>query len=628
MLVVTVLVVTGCVEKTRVPDWFDEQTSISADMSLLDDYGAAYLWDELRVESDFDQGVGFSSTYSLNQAIQIADRRGVKFGTVDVRKYSNELRKFNLRLLDSRGNEIPLDLNALKEQYLDTGKLVFPRVQPGCRIFIKIVFSSNDPVETLDYIYNRKIPVFKSRFSFLHNFAFKYQSKTYALDTPATVVGSHFKSGFMIETENVAPLTDLNSLGLQFLIQKRNLSELARTHVQIKRFQTGSYTWQAKNWQEIANRYVHLYHSTSFFSTIDELKKTTEWITRHDSTDFDKADTILEYVQDNFTIEQEKKINSTVNIDEVWGSKSGHIIDISVLLTEMLHSAGLETRHYVTRATSNGGFDPEIPGWDQLHLPLVSVIAEGREFIAFPYLQMVRLGEYPYTLEGLYGLSLEEKKPMPLPPSVHSKAETSSTVELSLNSPNSAEHNWSYRFAGHFETIFRMLFKAASSYDLKKFGNNILDNYSGQHSLKNIDKDRIKRDLDIGIDMTFQNPNLSIDYEEKRIMSLKPFFRNFFTERMLTNNKKYENDLEVMHTEKVLITDFTSKSGKLTFFCEDVDNRMFTVKCTKEINQQAAAAGRILTLKKVKISAEEFNSMLPDIKKLNRIAESYVTFSK
>lgn len=353
-----------------------------------------------------------------------------------------------------------------------------------------------------------------------------------------------------------------------------------------------------------------------------------ERVTRHESTDFDKADAILKYVQNNYSLEKGKRIDSAVNIDKVWQAKSGHAIDLSVLLTEMLNSVGLETRHYVTRVPSAGGFDPEMQDWGQLHTPLVSVIIEGREYVAFPFWPAMRLGEYPFNYEGLYALSLEQGKPVKLPPSVHDKAHIGSTVELSLDSPNSGEHIWRYRMADHFGAIFRGVFKEASQYDLKKFGNIILDNYSEQHSLKKIDRDYINRHTNIGIDIKFQNKNLSIENQSGRMISFRPFFRKYFAENLLVKDRGYENNLTLVFDEEIFLMDFVKNNGVLNFACEELENRMFKVECSQQIYAQDATASRTVTVKKVKLSADEIQTALKDITKLNRISESYVTFSK
>lgn len=624
--IVAILVLSGCVEKNPLPALIGKDV-VEIDTSAWEQYGAVYLYDELRLTMDFSLGNGgFSTIYTVNQAIRILDKSGVKHGTLKAPKFDGELTQFDIRHVDAKGRNLPLDIETIREQFLDTGKIVFPRVQPGSELFVNMSFHSQDPVSYIDHVYTRELPVAKGRFSFLHSNSFNYKTKSYHIDAQPKEVSDHFRNGIMIDLKGIEPFVDLHEKPHEFLADRLDFTDLVRTHIELEHFWSTRSTYTAPNWKKLAEEFIDRFHSTSFFSTSSELKKTTEWLVRHDSSDFDKADTVLQYVQDNFSIVHNGKA-STVNLGNVLKAKSGNTIEISVLLSEMFKILGLETRTYVTRSSTAGGFDPELPSWSQLHTPIISVVIEGNEMIAFPFLQWYRLGECPPEIDGSFALDLQNGKTVKLPQSIHNRGLLRSTVEISLDDPNKEKHIWRYRLADHFGARLRAGLKRASQYDLIRLGKNILHKYSDRHKLERIQKDRINRNLDLNMDITFTNETLAVEHQEGNVMLLKPFFRRYFTRMAETKAEQFSNDLEIVFEEEVYLMDFTSNKARLTYTCEPLDNVLFKNECVKEEYAHDAIVSRTLTVKKTQLSRDELKQILPDIRKLNSIGESYVTYS-
>lgn len=626
VLFLILFILTGCVERTPLQPLMSIGPGGGVDASDWEEYGAVYLYDELRITTDFGrEDRRFSTWYTVNQAIRILNQAGMKYGTVDVKRYDGSLKEFEIVLRQNDGSELRVDTPELKEQYLDTGKVVVPRVEPGSEIVLKLSFHDNEPMVHHDHVVVRNIPVLKSRFTFLSSADMKYKRKSYSIADPFQEAASGSLRGFTVDTENVRPIRDQEDHKFDFLLDWLDFSNLQRTMVQLESFWIPGYHYKAQDWEKISENFIRYYHSPSIFSAMGRLEKITNDVTKWKSNDFAKADAILQYVQDNITI-RKKHGASRVDIGSVLRNKAGTTIEISVLLSEMFKLAELQTRQYVTRFPEQGGFDPEIPSWYQLYLPLISVNTGDQELIAFPYRRWFKLGEYPPQLDGLHALELGSGKTAPLPPSVFEEASLQSLVELSLTAPDDNEHSWEYMLGSHFEPSYRSYFDGSSSYHDERIGKKILAKYDDQHRLEDIDVEPIRRGDQVTMNFTFKNDNLSVDHGTGKALSLKPFFRKYFTAFMDSSDTRFKNDLQMMIEEEVDLQDM-DKNTQVSFTCENLDNVLFRSECSREEFTSGMTVGRKLTIKEVELSYEDFKGLLPDIRKLNRIGESYVNYS-
>lgn len=627
-LIVFLLAFTGCVEHTPLPPYIGVENELDQDVSKWQEYGAVYLYDEVRITADFGRSDRrFATRYDVNQAIRILDRSGVKYGTVEVERYQGELKEFEVTLADKNGKPRPLDLEALKEQYLDTGKVVVPRVEPGSVISLRLSFQDNEPLDGHDHVIVKNIPVLQSRFFFLSSHDLKYKAKSYGLQERMEELSTGAMKGFAIESRNIRPLADEADKQYEFLADWLDFSELARATVQLESFWVPNYHYKAPDWRKISENFTRYYHSPSIFSAMGKLESLTEKQIKGKASDRKKADAILRYVQENITLQRHSEQNaSRVNINEVLERKTATGLEMSVLLSEMFKIAGLEIRQYVTRAPSAGGFDQSMPSWYQLQLPLISVAVEGLELIAFPYQRMYSLGEYPPQLEGQFALELGEGKTVPLPPSIHDDGLLRSSVEISLSSLDE-EHRWQYTLGNHFAAIYRGYFEAINDYSLERFGKVILADYGDNNELNDVSTERVGRLSNLTMTMDFENENLMVSHNSGRAVSLKPFFRKYFNSFSDFDDIRVKNDLKIVVEEEIRVNDFQENNATLFFTCENQDNMLFRVECLTEKYADSVVASRKLTIKKAKLGNGDLLQLLPEIKQLNRIGESHVIYT-
>ena len=524
IVLVSLLALAGCVERTPLPPYLGLDTMSDIDEEKWLDYGAVYLYDELRITADFGQSDRrFLTRYTVNQAVKILDRSGVKHGTIDLIQFPGDLKEFEVVHHDASGRAQQLDMEALKDQYLDTSKVVIPRVQPGSVISLKYSFADKEPMMHYDHVIAKDLPVLQSAFYFLSSHDMRYNVKSYGFKEIAEEVRTGRMKGYKVSKRDIKPLVADNEQNYSFLADWQDFTDLPRTNVQMETFWISEYHYKAPDWEKIADDFRRYYHSPSIFSARGKIEKQTAKLVTRKASEHEKARAILGYVQNNIALQRHNEgAASRVDIGEVLEKKTATMLEMSVLLSEMFKTAGLEVRQYITRPPSSGGFDGSIPSWSQLVFPLVSVVTESSELIAYPYQQLYRIGEYPPELEGLSALDLDKGEVVPLPPSIHRDGQLRSSVEISLNSPDD-EYTWQYALGNHYAALYRGYLNSLSDYSLERFGMKILESYGDQNTLNDISSKKWSSG-EVIMNMTVHNENLDVSHKDGRAISLQPFF--------------------------------------------------------------------------------------------------------
>lgn len=95
-------------------------------------YGAYFSVDDLIISTDFSPVSGTVSTcYTVYKKIRILNAEGTEFGTVFIPRYTDNLDEFHLKIVRENGEDVPVKTGPVRRQYLETGKVVVPRVHPG-----------------------------------------------------------------------------------------------------------------------------------------------------------------------------------------------------------------------------------------------------------------------------------------------------------------------------------------------------------------------------------------------------------------------------------------------------------------------------------------------------------------
>ena len=174
------------------------------------DYGAYYEYDELRIFTDeLYPDRGWDSYYYVNQKLHIVNRKGLKYGTVEVPKYGDSIAEFSVTLWDPSGNKVPLDLKVFREKYVETGKIIVPKVVAGCRIGIKVIFGKDNLVYSHEHWFEKNIPVAKGRFSLFYPRNVIYACKPYGRVAPVEMQRFGVFTGYVWDLKNVMPEDDV-----------------------------------------------------------------------------------------------------------------------------------------------------------------------------------------------------------------------------------------------------------------------------------------------------------------------------------------------------------------------------------------------------------------------------------
>lgn len=617
----------GCVEYAAVPPMMSKADFTVDSLGKWKNYGAVYEYDETRIVANFDTAAKqFESDVVFNKAIRILDKTGVKYGTIELRHPEDgTVSAFDVKLFDAQGRQQHLDLESMKEQYIETEKIVVPRVQPGSRIVMQISFHSTEALSHYDHSYTRNIPVLKSRFTFLSGYELDYSCKSYKLTSEALAVSKNSVRGILVEQGNIRPFRDLFEQRLEFLEDSVDFQDLPRTSVHLTRFSFPGYHWLAPDWQKIAESYRQFYHSTALLGAEEKLKQTARMEVRNLFDDFKQADNILQYVQENITLQNARYGNFRVDVDRVLERKTGTPTEISVVYEEMLKSLNIETKQYITRFPKYGGFDPEQPSWTQLHIPLIAAVIDGREYIAFPFREGFKLGEYPSELAGSFALNLATGLPERLPDPVTTKGGAHSLAELSLSGKE--VNLWEYTLSDQYAARLQAYFNHYSGYDLERASMEILKKYSDQHTLHDVSLEPIRRGEDVTLNMKYANKHLEIQGEDGKVVMLQPFFRKYFTDAIDSDGlARFNNDMELHFEEEVHITDIPDGNTELLFSCDELDNMLFKTECLSERVGEDFVVSRRLIVKKANLSQEEMLLLKPEIHRLNKVSESKLIY--
>jgi hypothetical protein len=588
------------------------------DDEQLRNYGAVYEFDEFRIKTElFNPNNGWSTYFYVNRMMRVLNRKGVDYGTIYVHQHTTNLTDFKVKLWDPAGKAVPLDLEAMKQKYVETGKIIVPRVEPNCRIGINLVFRKDGLAYYWEHWFERKIPVLKGRFSILYPGEIEYNCKTYGGVTHVKKrrYGAHI--GYILDHENILPEDDV--------FEKRwHIDREPHIMARIRHWSWYRFSYDAPDWSGLARHYYNYFMSPSIFTSKSTVKKTASEIMLNKNGDFEKADAILAYVQDNITLDINKEPNlDSVDLNHVLRNKSGGWWDIAVLLKELLEAGGFSTQVYVTQPHHVGGFDPDFPSWNFLYIPLISVKINGGQLIGWPYNRFMGLGEYPFSYHDLHALSLDGGKVLPLPASIHKTATQTSLATLSTGNWESP-HKWKFIYRGYYASHIRAKMGERTPEKRKTYFKSLIRDYDKENSLEHADLETINRQGEIEVNLECQEAGSKTEGPKESHYSLRPWFRKYFVDYDNSRKANYTNDMVLVFKDSVLVKGNDDRQRSCHFECSNLDNPLFSTICEKKQTNEGLLLSRKLTIKQADLTPGQMQNIQPDIVSLNRIDESFL----
>ncbi len=582
------------------------------------DYGAVYELDEFRIKTKLlNPSEGWNTYFYVNRMMRILNRKGVDYGTVFIKQYTDILVDFKVTLWDPTGKAVPLDLKAMKQKYVETGKIIVPRVEPNCRIGINLVFRRYGLAYSWEHWFEKNIPVLKGRFSIFYPGEIQYACKTYGGVTPVKeqIYGAHL--GYIWDHENILPEDDI--------FEKRwHIDREPHIMARIRSWSWSRFRYDAPDWSGLARKYKNYFMSPSIFTSKSTIKKIASSIIPDKIGAFEKADAILAYVQDKITLDTNKKPNlDNVDLNQVLRAKSGDWWDIAVLLKELLEAGGFSTHVYVTQPHHLGGFDPDFPTWRFLYFPLIAVEINGRQLIGWPYKRFMGLGEYPFSYHDLQALSLDVGNIVPLPASIYKTATQTSFATLLIENWESA-HKWQFIYGGYYASYIRAKMSERTPEKRKTYFKSLIRDYDKENNLENADLETINRQGELKVSLECQKAGSKTERPKESHYSLRPWFRKYFVDYDDSRKVNYANDMVLVFNDSVLIKGNDDNQRIYHFECVNLDNPLFSTICEEKQTNEGMLLSRKLTIKQADLTPGQMHNIQPDIVSLNRIDESYL----
>ncbi len=581
-------------------------------------FGAFYEYDEMRILiDDFDTGSGFFTHYILNQKINILNRKGLQYGTFEIQKLGEIVARFDLQLISPQGKEVALNIAKIRQKYIDTGKVIVPKVEPGCQILLKIIFTKNRILDDYEHWFRKPIPVLKSRFSFFRPPDMHFQCKNYGTIGEPQQLNPGTRKGMVWNGMNMLPQDDTFENNWRFDLEPR-------VHLRLTKFHNQYFTYHAPGWELIAKRYRAYLLSPSLFTNRSKIKKLAEEITRGIEGEREQAAAILSYVQNEISNVEDGHINfEAINIHNVLEIKRGDRWSIALVLKEMLESLGFKVSVYVTRSRDWGGFDPEIPSWRQLYFPLVVTNIDGKPQIAYHYEANVGMGEYPINFFDNQAMNLEDGAIVPLPDPLYRHFKASFNATVSLNKWDS-DHLWKLNYSQYAGMYIRKELINESNLRQRRYFEKMAKQYDAQNEVTHFQADGLNVRGDVQVTLKLKNKDFKIARPGAAQYSLAPWYSTHFEHYDPSMQTSYDSGLDVTFEENLLIKTPTGKTITVHHACLPLDNDLFSQECVNKKTPEGILLKRKIVLKKGKLGSDQLVAILPDIEKLNRIDESYV----
>ena len=596
----------------------DEGKKCFASDDVFEGYDAYYICNEMFVEASYSKLYGTATNKVIyNKRIKILTEGGKEYGNVTIPVLTYFPKEFRVALKDSKGRNVPLDIEQLKHDYLRKGKIVVPKVSVGCEIAIYIEFSAWFILPYFEFSFASDIPSAVTSFTFSEYAPLEYEFKTYNLGiqpetrTVKAPGGGDTYRYHTYEMKNVFPLPDLPYQPTADKIEPR-VSVVLRSA-----FDRSIIT----SWYELSNNFEKTYfHECQLnrHSTVEEL---AESIRKATDSDFMAADSALRLVQ-NFSIREDGKEKRCIP-DDILLSRRGTVWETIALLRTIYDEMGLQTDVVVTRAQDYGGFDVDYVNPLSLKVPLLIVTVDDSDYVSFPFKRGGRLGEYPSHLQMLKGLSLKNKKTVSLPQSTAGCSRSALRYFLTPEADTAAQ-KVRFNLYGSIAYETRVALRNIDKKKWDEFFQRWLSTLGTSNALRSCSIDGVETPGEpLRVNCTFSNTNQIIS-------------RGRFTQINFSNLfERYLNSYDTSRVENVVIqrpfidtVEIRLQTGgkrvRPFIECTSTENELFTVNCEQQQNHDTLVFRRIVHVNAASIDQDGMRDIYPELRSLNEIRESAV----
>ncbi|MBN1129856.1 MAG: hypothetical protein JXA71_12765 [Chitinispirillaceae bacterium] len=592
-------------------------------------YGAYYEIDDMFIECSYAWSPvveGPQTRYGVKKRLRILTNDGVKYASVPVPFYA-PISKFVISMKDSSGKAVSLDAYAIRAEYRKTGVIVFPKATAGCVLDIYIVFSVMKAVTSFEFAFFEEVPVLRSTFTFSSmNNRYTYAFKTYGepcqhrVDhSPQAVMGKFVHQVWSKERQLPPPR----------ISHLKNIAETVSRVSLVMRSYSASQVFSSQRdiysgWNKLSESYTKYLFRPSLFRSSASLKKKTKELTEGSRNAFDKADALLEWAQNNITLNDDDA--KSIDPDRVLEKGEGNLWEMTFVLKEMLQQIGCFSDVIVTRGKHRGGFDPEFVTPAVLSVPIVIARCDKKNHVAYPFLRGAKLGEYPASFFDLKGLSLEKGAvaTLPEPPARSWNCMLSYRLEIVSDSiAQSVTAEFSDYWAFDLRTDLAVMKKEM----IKEYFQKMLTNFGLSNALISCDVQNLeKRGEPLIAQLSFATPGQYIERKGQKLYKLDHLFGSYFSLYDTSRTSRFTIPLDELICERITVPKRPNTACEFHITCDAIDNPLFRVTCEEEENEHEYRFTRNLHIKKGDLSAQQMRLIYTDIQSLRTINESYVLF--
>lgn len=605
------LLMTACSYKTK-PVLLDDSVE-DVELKKWEKYGAVYLYDEHFIEQTIHQFLAEKNVVQyqiIHKKLKILTKEGLQHATFNI---SNPRAKFKIIHKDSLGNEIPVDIWALRKQARKTGKVAVPQAQVGSTIEFRVRYTSQSPFTQFELWFNKEIPVLHSKYTFSTHSDYTYDIKTYgSAGKPLEVESTEHESvTYRIwENYNILPASNVKTLSW-------DNSKLPRVGVSLLNFNWINTT---KTWTELASEFKSALYNEGFFSSQRDFNKLVDSIGQNKRS-MELAQALLQYIQDNITLKN-KGMNQ-LDLDEILEEKAASRWEMAVLLQKMFEQAGLLSDVVVTRDKRSGGFDPDFTNTLQTEVPLVVVEVDGVDYLCFPYMRGARVGEFPIWFNNLKGLFLSGEVDM-LPKNIL-KGNMSHTVQILDLEDLEEPIAWEVKLAGYRGLYHRNYFIENTPEDNLEKMQDFIGGFSKRNSISEkleYTQSTLYQDT-LSLKFEAKNGDLLIERKGEQLVSFGKLFKNFYKNLSEKGERMIEEAEADVWVEEVVLKNY-KESSELVYHCEELNNFFVKVECSQTPGAEGLTLQRTIKFKKGIYTPAQFKRIQSFVESMNKIKESYL----
>lgn len=603
-------------------------------------YGAYYDKFETVLKSFYSMQ-STSSKVKVYRKIKFLTNEGTEYGTIPVYKYSIQMSRFEPKLFNENNVEIEVDTKKLRKTYTETGKVVFPNVKSGYTVELTIEFINRN---TYYYGFWERfsfdIPLRVGRFVHLTTSNCKYDYKTYGNRYKLKEEILNKSRARVWTARDLEPKKKLDYLDYFSNTEPMIITRLLKVNTWNKKFNT-----EKKVFREYKNEIMGITLSLKDESYRKKLRECLKEITS--KTPKERAKWILKWVQDNMGLTGEKHDY----FSEITETQKASEMQIVCLCNKLFNDAGLESHVVITGNKNWRPIDPSfLVHSDYITNPMPIVFIGNKEYAAFPLFRGYELGEYPLSYNNVQCLNIKNRtiEPLMLPKWGSKWIRERRTLDLRSNP---GKYSLIYEFKKNSASVYRNKFLNKDKAAQKAYLDSLIKDYSETNRIKSFKiKNLNNYDKPLIVIVHFENDDVPIPYENKKIFKLNNFFSDYFEDITLdrtedvfikyletnideievlkTPGKKIEFDIKMKQIGDKSVPEVIQYVPSENAYSEKrnntVNTRLFTASYANSETDSSYVFQRKLTINPTHIRKNEINKVYNDCVKINSIKNSNI----